>query len=123
MLKSIVYTILLSLSLVAGTGLATEAPAHAQEAKAPVTAADHLQMAKMYQDKAASYRKDAEFHRKMIEEYKSQAASSPKTGPNPWFTKMQKHCQMLIKDAEKLATDAEKSAEFHTLRAKEVEGK
>ena len=122
-MRTTIHILVLSLSLAAGTALATAAPAYAQEAKAPVTAADHLQLAKMYQDKAASYRKDADYHRKMIEEYKAQAATSPKSGPNPWFTKMQKHCQMMIKDAEKLAADAEKSAEFHTLRAKEVEGK
>ena len=33
---------------------------------------------------------------------------------NPWVTKMEKHCAMLAKDAEKLAADAEKAADFHS---------
>lgn len=97
--------------------------ARAEDAKVPVTAQDHLDLAKLYEERAATYRKEVEFHKKMHASYEKQAVTLPKTGPNPWVTKMKKHCQMLIKDAEKLATDADKAAEFHKLRAKEVEGK
>ena len=55
--------------------------------------------------------------------YAKAAAAGPKGGKNPWTVKMEKHCQMLAKDAEKLAADADKAADFHTLRAKEVQGK
>ena len=36
---------------------------------------------------------------------------------------MEKHCLAIAADADKMAADAEKAAEFHTLRAKEVQGK
>jgi hypothetical protein len=36
---------------------------------------------------------------------------------------MEKHCTMLAKDADKLAADAQKATDFHTLRTKELEGK
>lgn len=36
---------------------------------------------------------------------------------------MQKHCQVLARDAEKSAANADKAAEYHTLRAKELQGK
>jgi len=36
---------------------------------------------------------------------------------------MRLHCETYIKDAEKLATDADKFTEFHAMRAKEMQGK
>jgi hypothetical protein len=35
----------------------------------------------------------------------------------------EKHCMTLAKDYEKLATDAEKAADYHLMRAKEMQGK
>jgi len=35
---------------------------------------------------------------------------------------MEKHCATLIKDAEKLAADTQKAADYHHLRAKELQG-
>lgn len=90
----------------------------------PTTAADHLALAKTYQEKAITYRKEAATHHHMAEAYKKSIPGPSKGGqPNPWAVKMDKHCAMLAKDAEKLANDYEKSAEYHTLRAKELEGK
>lgn len=119
MLKRFTHGLILATLLsVAGTGAA-----QAQDAKVPVTAQDHLDLAKVYEEKVATYRKEVDFHKKMFESYQKQSASLPKAGPNPWVVKMKKHCQTLIKDAEKLVKDAEASAEFHKLRAKELEGK
>ena len=97
----------------------------ADEAKVPQTAAEHEAFAKQYTDQAAQFKKVADDHRAMAEAYKkSFAAPASKAGQkNPWVAKMEKHCQMLAKDADKLAADATKAAEYHTLRAKEVEGK
>lgn len=91
--------------------------------KVPETVADHLALAKDYTEKAASYKAEAEHHRKMAEAYKASVATMPKAPPNPWAKKMEKHCMALVKDAEKLAADAQKAADFHRLRAKELEGK
>ena len=97
--------------------------AHAEEVKVPQTAADHEALAKTYQDKAASYRKEAEWHKSMAAEYAKSHPDAKAGAKNPWNAKMQKHCQQLAADAEKLAKDADKAADFHTLRAKETQGK
>lgn len=94
------------------------------EPKMPESAADHLALAKSYQEKAVAYRKEAAEHKAMAESYKKSVPGPSKgTGENPWAKKMEAHCRAIEKDAEKLATDAEKAAEFHTLRAKELQGK
>jgi hypothetical protein len=115
---------MIAMSLAAGA-LLVSAPTltYAQEVKVPVTVADHTALAKQYSDKAAAYRAEAEHHRKMAEAYKKSVATSPKAPANPWAVKMEKHCKAFVKDAEKLAADAQKAADFHTLRARELEGK
>ena len=102
---------------------ATAALAH--EVKLPETAADHEALAKTYKEQAAQYKAVGDDHRAMAEAYKKTlAVPVDKTGKkNPWLVKMEKHCAMLAKDADKLAADAEKAAEYHTLRAKELQGK
>lgn len=94
------------------------------ETKIPESAADHLALAKTYQEKAATYRKEAAEHRAMADAYKKTVPGPTKTGgENPWAKKMEMHCRAIATDADKLATDAQKAAEFHTLRAKELQGK
>lgn len=123
MLHTLIRTSLLAAMLVASAPFAADAVAQAPQAKVPTTVDDHLALAKTYQEKAATYRNEARYHRDMLEEYKKTVATSVKApGPNPWVVKMQKHCQMLAKDADKLAADAEKAAEYHALRAKELQG-
>jgi hypothetical protein len=100
--------------------------AFADEVKVPQTTAEHEELAKSYRDQAAQYKKVADDHRAMAEAYKKTIGMPPvsKGGVrNPWLEKMQKHCAMLAKDADKLAADAEKAAEYHTLRGKELQGK
>jgi hypothetical protein len=112
-LEMFVLAIVLSLA-----GLATA------EGKIPQTTADHLAMAQKYQDKAAAYRQEAADHREMAESYKARAVPAGKgTDKNPWVKKMEDHCRAFIVDAEKLAADAERAAEYHTLRARELQGK
>jgi hypothetical protein len=113
-----------ALSLAVGSAFAS-APsgALAEDVKAPVTVADHTALAKHYADKAAEYKAEAHSHRKMAEAYKKTVATTPKAPPNPWLVKMEKHCQALAKDADKLAADSQKAADYHMLRAKELEGK
>lgn len=114
---------LLGALLVAGSLLVAPVAAFAQ-AKVPVTAADHLALAKSYQQKAAAYRKEVAEHKEMAEAYKKSLPSTPKiAGENPWAKKMEEHCRAIAADAEKLAIDAEKAADYHTLRAKELSGK
>lgn len=97
----------------------------ADEPKVPQTVADHEALAKQYTDQAAQFKKVADDHRAMVEAYKKTIAMPVNKGgvKNPWLVKMEKHCAMLAKDADKLAADAEKAAEYHMLRAKELQGK
>lgn len=93
----------------------------------PATADEHLARAAAYQEKAAAYREDAAVHRKMFADYQRQTgnpALQDKAGQElPWIAKMRKHCEGYIKDAERLAADADGFAEFHRMRAEEMRGK
>jgi nitrate reductase cytochrome c-type subunit len=100
----------------------TVTPSFADEAKVPQTAAEHEAKAKAYKDQAAQYRKLAEEHKQMAKEYAEKRPELKGVGKNPAVEKMSKHCLTLAKDYEKLATDAEKMADFHTMRAKELQG-
>ena len=95
-----------------------------QDMKMPQTAQEHRDHAEHYQKKAAEYRKEAEAHRKMQADYSKTVARNPKdTGENPYIKKMRLHCERYSKAADALAQEAEEMAKFHTMRAKEVEGK
>lgn len=91
----------------------------AEEVKLPQTAEDHLALAKGYEEKAAVWRDEAEHHREMAAAYKKFS----KSPLNPGIAKMEKHCLTIVKDAEKLAADADVSAQLHRLPAKELQGK
>jgi hypothetical protein len=94
------------------------------EAKVPTTASDHLALAREYTEKAAGFKKEAQYHRDMIDAYKKSSTPPDKSGkPSPWVKKMSDHCQALIDAAEKMAAEETKMAEFHALRAKELQGK
>lgn len=98
--------------------------AHAQEMKAPQTAQEHRERAEQYQKKAAEYRKEAEAHKKMLADYSKTVARNPKdTGESGYIKKMRLHCEKYSKAAEALAQEADEMAKFHTMRAKEMEGK
>ena len=116
-----IRTILASIMFAAFAFTATAA--FADEMKVPTTAAEHEAAAKQYKDQAAQYKKVAAEHEAMAAAYAKTHPDSKGGVKNPWNEKMQKHCKMLAADANKLAADAEKAADFHTLRAKELQGK
>ena len=89
----------------------------------PTTVAEHETLAKQYKDQAAQYKKVADDHKAMAAAYA--AVHQPTNGPTPNASaaQMKKHCALIAKDADKLAADAEKAADYHTLRAKELQGK
>lgn len=115
-LRSILGVLALTLSL--GT-----AAARAEEAKVPVTVADHMAMSKSYADKATAYLAEAAYYREMAKAY-AKAHPDRKSGArSPWTVEMENHCKAIVKDAERLAADAEWAAKFHEMRAREMEGK
>lgn len=120
MLASRFRTILASIALVTFT--LTAAPSFAEEVKVPQTAAEHEARAKLYKDQAAQYRKQAEEHKQMAAAYAAKRPDLKGVGKNPAAEKMSKHCMALVKDFEKLASDSEKMAGFHEMRAKELQG-
>lgn len=95
-----------------------------QDMKMPHTAQEHREHAEQYQKKAAEYRKEAEAHKKMLADYSKTVARNPKdTGESGYVKKMRIHCEKYSKAAEALAQEADDMAKFHTMRAKEMEGK
>jgi len=101
----------------------TATAAFADDVKVPATSAEHEALAKQYKDQAAQYKKLGDDHRAMAAAYAKAHPDSKGGVKDTWNAKMQKHCQALAKDADKMAADADKAAEYHTLRAKELQGK
>ena len=95
----------------------------AEEPKVPTTVAEHQAMAKQYRDEAAQFKKVADDHRAMAAAYAEVHQPTNGPTPNPGTVKMKKHCETIAKDADKLASDAGKAADYHELRAKELQGK
>jgi hypothetical protein len=114
-------TILASLAFAAFALTATTS--FAEEAKVPTTTAEHDALAKQYQEQAVQYKKIADEHKAMAAAYGKAHPDSKGGVKNSWNIKMEKHCQALAKDADKLAADAEKAADYHMARGKELEGK
>ena len=97
--------------------------AFADEAKVPTTAAEHEALAKQYKDQATQFKKVADEHRAMAAAYAKSHPDTKGNVKNAFNEKMQKHCAALAKDADKLAGDAEKAADYHEMRGKELQGK
>ena len=120
MLRKMIQTGLCALTLFVA------APAFAGEAKVPTTTEEHFTLAKHYQEEAAAQRKVAQEHRDMAAAYKKGGIASNAVAhgqKDPRIEKAVKHCDAIATAAEKLATEDEKAADFHTLRGKELQGK
>jgi hypothetical protein len=120
-MKTRISTIIASLAFAAFTLVARASLA--DEAKVPTTAAEHEALAKQYKEQAAQYKKVGDEHRAMAAAYASSHPDGKGGVKNAWNEKMQKHCAALAKDADKLSADADKAADFHMMRAKELQGK
>lgn len=101
----------------------TTASARAEEAKIPVTIADHQAMSRRYAEKAAGYRAEAAYHRAMAREYARSHPDRKSGARSRAAVEMEKHCGAIIKDAERLAADSEWAAKFHEVQARALEGK
>ena len=99
----------------------------------PHTPQEHLTRADYYKKKAAEYRADADVHHKMFAGYHQKNPDSPMYDgegreilagtETAIVTKMRKHCDDYIRAAEQLAAEADRFAEFHSMRAAEMRGK
>ncbi len=88
----------------------------------PETADQHLALAQSYEDRAAKERQTVAEHEKMKVDYREQVAVSPKS-ESLLVKKMDKHCDAIIATAKELEREFEKFAEWHRMRASELEGK
>lgn len=100
----------------AGSGFAADPTREdvGRAVKVPQTAADHAALAKMYDEKAAEWRAEADYHKKMADAYKAAKPESKDAQT------MQKHCSMVAKDADDMANQAQVMADYHRLRSKEA---
>jgi len=86
-------------------------------------AADHLAMAKSYEEKAAALDAVIAEHEQMKKEYKSKFFINEKATPMSGLKKMNAHCDAIIKDAKKLKAEYLDFEKWHEMRAKELQGK
>ena len=115
---------LLMVSLLVTSPQALAQVDHNHQLKAPDTAQDHYVLADQYKKKAADLQGEIDRHNQMLAEYSKGIAKSPKaTGENSYVKNMRLHCGKYIKAAENLESEDLEFAKFHTLRAKELEGK
>jgi hypothetical protein len=122
--KSRLQTAVVALAFLA---FALAAPASMADApKIPTTVAEHEAMAKQYQGIVAQNKKVAEEHRAMAEAAKQSTKNAHAAAhgqKDPTAEKMMKHCMAIATAADKLAAEAQKAADFHEMRAKELQGK
>lgn len=105
---------------------ATASERSADALKLPQTPDDHLALARGYDAKAARYREEAQAHRRMLAEEVQHASGPPRKGASlepGWLAKKREHCEGYIWAADQLAAEASKFAEYHRLRAAELQGK
>lgn len=119
-MKSAIRNVAAALAVALALGSSVRAEEHAL----PKTAADHESLAKQYEEKAAGYRKEAAEHRDMAAEARKHAEEmrGHPTPESKAAAEMATHCGTIMKDANKLAEDAEAAAKFHHMRAKELRG-
>jgi hypothetical protein len=123
-MKRGIGTAVVALAFVA---MALAAPASMADApKVPTTVAEHEALAKQYKDQVAQNKKVADDHRAMADAAKKSTLASHAAArgqKDPKTEKMVKHCMAIAAAADKLAAEAQKAADFHEMRAKELQGK
>jgi hypothetical protein len=87
------------------------------------TVADHLAKADESTRAATASRQDAAQYRQSLQKERKTIAILPKAPENPWWRKARLRYEPLIQDAEHGAAESERLAEFHRLRAAELQGR
>jgi hypothetical protein len=125
LMRSLSGAVIVSFAILSFTAIYTAAESNSNsQIKMPETAQDHYALANKYTKEAAELQGQIEEHQKMLAEYSRGVVKNPKaTVENGYIKKMRLHCEKYIKAAESLAAEDTELAKFHTLRAKEMEGK
>jgi len=92
-------------------------------ADVPTTVDEHLAKVKYYDDQAKAQDVIIAEHQKMKKDYENEVGFTPK-----WkrfyagkIDSMKKHCNAIIRKSEQIADEFRKMAEWHRMRAKEME--
>ena len=85
--------------------------------------ADHLKMAASYEEKATAQDIVIGEHTKMKQDYKNQFFTNQKVSPTGKIQEMEKHCNAIIQDAQKLKVEYLEFAKWHRMRAAELQGR
>jgi hypothetical protein len=94
------------------------------DVRVPQSPQDHAELAGLYQRLAAQQREHADSLRKSLAAQIQRIAVAPnKTGvESPWVAKVKREAHPEISEAETAAAEAERSTEYHRMRAKELAG-
>jgi hypothetical protein len=115
MTRNLLRSLVLALTLAPATA-ALAAP------KMPVTAADHRALAEQYHQKAGTLRQEARDDREMAQAYlRKDGKVAQWTGEQEArLSKMVASLREMAAFADKMADDAERTADYHKLRATEL---
>ena len=100
----------------------TAAPSFAEEIKLPQTAAEQKRGPRSIRKRRSSIERTPPSTSKWLPSTPAQRPEMKGSPKRPDVMKMSKHCDALAKDYEKLATDADKAADYQMMRAKEMQG-
>lgn len=113
----ILATILLGAGLILVT---TGAAVYAAEADQVI--AEHLAKATSYEEKANAQNALITEHQQEKKDYKKKYYINDKVTPPQTLAVVEKHCDVVIKDATKLREDLLELAKWHRMRATELKG-
>ncbi len=102
-------------------GLTLTTVAHAADAASSIQ--DHLAMAAAYDVRIKDLDAVVAEHQQMKKDYTKRFYVNDKITPPAKFEAMNKHCDAIIRDATALRTELAAMANWHKLRAAELEGK
>lgn len=96
-----------------------------QDGRQPRSADDHRELATLYRALGDQRRAEADALRQaLVAELRRTAQVPNKWGTDfPWVARLKQNAQPAIDQAERASADAHRLAEYHTHRAKEVEGR
>ncbi|MBI4115720.1 MAG: hypothetical protein HY447_03995 [Candidatus Omnitrophica bacterium] len=106
-----------------GVLLGVVSPISAFAVEPAQAAADHLAMAASYEQQATSQDALIAEHTTMKKEYKDRFFVNEKVTPISKVRKMERHCDAIIKDAQKVKNDLLDFAKWHRMRAAELQGR
>jgi cell division protein FtsB len=106
---------------VLAVGLAVLATGAVASAKPPKTKADHEALQAKYEKLAADQEAIVAEHTQMKKDKKAIQATLPKQTREKTIAEMEEHCDAIISGAKKLGGDYAAMAQWHKMRAEELE--